>query len=204
MIYSELLTDHNSRRITSYEGLARTGLVNIGTHIAVLLLLSSTILASPIFLRYQDVLAQSQTIQVTIFDCSGSNCNPGGGGYGFKPAVLNITTGTTVTWVNTGFTTHTTTDTESSPYWDSGSIAPGGSYSKFFGSAGVYHYECTIHPFMKGIINATGPTVQPPPANSSLPLLYVVPAVVVVAAFAGIAFYILRGRKNKKQLLQPK
>src|SRR5215831_2866194 len=71
-----------------------------------------------------------QTVQVSIFDCSGSSCSPQGGGYGFRPSLLNISTGTTVTWVNSGYTTHTSTDTASTPYWDSGSISPSGSYSK--------------------------------------------------------------------------
>jgi plastocyanin len=36
--------------------------------------------------------------------------------------------------------------------WNSGSIAPGGSFSRTFSSTGTYSYHCSIHPNMAGTI----------------------------------------------------
>ncbi len=163
------------------------------------------------------VQAMGATLQVNIFDCTGSNCNPTGGGYGFNPHVLNITTGTVVVWTNTGVFAHTTTDQASSPYWDSGTISPGGSFGWNFTRHGVYSYMCSIHPFMTAVVNATGPDLPPsssqpppsqpppsppPPSGSSggqvlgLPsaLGYAVLVGVVVAVVVGGLLLVRRGR----------
>jgi hypothetical protein len=48
-------------------------------------------------------------------------------------------------------TTHDiTADTQG--LFDSGSLAPGGTFSHTFTAAGTYHYHCSIHPSMTGII----------------------------------------------------
>ena len=78
--------------------------------------------------------------------------------YVFMPNVLMVKAGTTVTWTNTGPSSHdTTSDTM---VWDSGSLAPpsdsgdpygGGSmgprsFSRVFDTPGTYAYHCAIHP----------------------------------------------------------
>jgi plastocyanin len=169
--------------------------------IAIIAVLMLSLTANSSFWQWDPIAVHGQTVLVTIFDCSGSNCSPQGGGYGFRSNVLNITTGTTVTWINSGYTTHTSTDTAPAPYWDSGSISPGGSYSKFFGRPGVYHYQCTIHPFMTGIINATGPVVQEPSQqspNASFPILYLIPIAIIVIVIVGLSLFILRRRTLRK------
>ncbi len=77
----------------------------------------------------------------------------------FVPESLNVSVGDTVTWVNNGAVSHTTTSgAVGSPdgKWDSGTMAPGARYSHAFSAAGNYHYYCTIHGAtydMKGVIS---------------------------------------------------
>src|SRR5213595_39690 len=69
--------------------------------------------------------------------------------FAFTPAVTNITVGDTVTWTNTtAATTHTVTS--DTAVWDSGNIAPGGTFVRTFTTAGTFPYHCTIHPQMVG------------------------------------------------------
>jgi plastocyanin len=63
------------------------------------------------------------------------------GAYSPNPAVVAI--GTTVTWTNTDSIAHTVTST--SGLWDSGAIAPGGTFSRMFNQTGTFPYFCTIH-----------------------------------------------------------
>jgi plastocyanin len=64
---------------------------------------------------------------------------------------LTVSVGTTVTWVNNDTSTHTSTS--NSAAFDTGSIAPGGSASFRFQSAGSFPYHCTFHPGMVATIN---------------------------------------------------
>ena len=59
-------------------------------------------------------------------------------------------TGGTVTWTNNDSATHTSTG--NSGTWDSGPIAPGGTFSRTFSSAGTFPYHCTLHPGMVGTV----------------------------------------------------
>ena len=68
----------------------------------------------------------------------------------FMPDELDVTAGTTVTWVNTDSTTHTSTSNASG--WNSGNIAPGSSFSLAFQNAGTFQYHCAIHPGMVGTV----------------------------------------------------
>jgi plastocyanin len=78
----------------------------------------------------------------------------------FNPASYNATVnGATVSWRNDGGVNHTVTTNStqngSLPTFDSGSVGHnGGTYSHAFTVAGTYHYYCTIHPWMKGVIVA--------------------------------------------------
>ena len=64
----------------------------------------------------------------------------------YTPSPLNVSVGTTVTWVNNDSTTHDSTAVNGS--FSTGTIAPGGSASFKFQSAGSFPYYCTIHPGM--------------------------------------------------------
>jgi plastocyanin len=63
------------------------------------------------------------------------------GGYTPNPAVVSV--GSTVMWMNADSVAHTATS--STNVWDSGAIAPGGSFSRVFTEVGTFPYFCTIH-----------------------------------------------------------
>ncbi len=74
--------------------------------------------------------------------------------FAFKPATMTITKGTRVRWTNAGNTTHTSTSIRG--VWDSGSLAPGDTFSRVFRRVGTFKYHCTIHPtLMHGKIVVT-------------------------------------------------
>ncbi len=74
--------------------------------------------------------------------------------FAFKPATMTIAKGTRVRWTNAGNTTHTSTSIRG--VWDSGSLAPGDTFSRVFRRVGTFKYHCTIHPtLMHGKIVVT-------------------------------------------------
>ncbi len=72
------------------------------------------------------------------------------GASAFAPNPITISTGMTVTWMNNDSITHTSTSDTGA--WNSGSLAPGASFSHTFQSAGTFSYHCTIHPGMVGTV----------------------------------------------------
>src|ERR1700737_1497438 len=62
----------------------------------------------------------------------------------FSPNPVNVSVGTTVTWLNNDSTRHTSTADGGA--WSSPIIAPGGQFSFTFQSAGTFPYHCVIHP----------------------------------------------------------
>ncbi len=91
-----------------------------------------------------------------------------------------ISAGDTVTWQNNTSSDHTSTEcgagcgsSPPSPVWNSGSIAPGSSFSRQFDQAGTFNYQCNIHPTqMKGQIIVTapvGPTATTTPTRTRTP-----------------------------------
>ena len=68
----------------------------------------------------------------------------------FDPPTLTVQPGTTVKWTNNGTHPHTVTDRGGK--FDSGDIAPGGTYSVTFQTAGTYRYYCKHHKGMEGTI----------------------------------------------------
>ncbi len=105
---------------------------------------------------------------IILFACSKSGGGYGGGGnnnggdssgtgngvsiasMAFSSSALTVTSGTTVKWTNNDAITHTVTADDGT--FDSGNIAPGGTYSHTFSGVGTYAYHCSIHPSMKGKI----------------------------------------------------
>jgi len=74
----------------------------------------------------------------------------------FEEADITVPVGTTVTWVQTGNNSHTTTSYDG--LWDSG-LLPGGSGESFsytFYEPGTFAYFCHIHPFMMGSVTVSG------------------------------------------------
>ena len=72
------------------------------------------------------------------------------GNRAFAPDDLNVTVGTTVTWMNTDSVAHTSTSNAAG--WDSGIVNPGGQFSTTFSTPGTYQYHCAIHPGMVGTV----------------------------------------------------
>jgi plastocyanin len=70
---------------------------------------------------------------------------------GFSPPRLEIKTGTTVVWTNTGGIVHTV-ESEDIDFDDSGVLHPGSSFEQTFDTPGVYSYRCGPHQFMTGTI----------------------------------------------------
>lgn len=71
-------------------------------------------------------------------------------GLTFSPASLMIAAGGTVTWQNGSSVTHTVTSSSgSTAIFNSGNppagVAPGGTFSHTFSTAGTYHYYCQYH-----------------------------------------------------------
>jgi plastocyanin len=68
----------------------------------------------------------------------------------FDPNPLTVSVGTTVSWLNSDTTTHTSVADGSQ--WSSGNIAPGARFNRTFTAPGRYTYHCQIHPNMVGTI----------------------------------------------------
>ncbi len=72
----------------------------------------------------------------------------------FSPATLSVKAGAKVTWTNNDSVAHTVTS-DSGNLLNSGTIAPGQSWSFTFTSAGTASYHCAFHPNMKASISVT-------------------------------------------------
>ena len=84
--------------------------------------------------------ASPSVIQVTI---SGDTFSP-------QEIVVVIGVNNTVMWINGDTDVHTATGTNVK--FDSGMLNPGQSYQYTFRTPGTYDYDCTIHPWMTGIV----------------------------------------------------
>ncbi len=78
----------------------------------------------------------------------------GYGGAYFNPATVNVTGGTTVTWVNEDSMPHTVTSRDG--LFDSPTLNRGQRFSYKFDKPGTYGYFCKIHPAMTGQVMVTG------------------------------------------------
>ena len=74
--------------------------------------------------------------------------------HSFSPASVTIAVGGTVRWTNGDRDSHTVTADNGS--FDSGILAPGGTFSHTFPTAGTFAYHCEIHPDMRGTVTVTG------------------------------------------------
>jgi plastocyanin len=73
------------------------------------------------------------------------------GSFGFSPATLTITAGTTVIWKNVSTAPHTVTSDDGTAF-DSGTIPTGGSFRFKFTNSGTFSYHCNYHPYMRAKI----------------------------------------------------
>jgi len=71
----------------------------------------------------------------------------------FKPASIEIASGTSVTWINRDGGAHTVTDSDGN--FDSGRLTNGASFSVTFNTPGTYSYVCFYHANMTGTVSVT-------------------------------------------------
>ncbi|HYL67477.1 MAG TPA: PEFG-CTERM sorting domain-containing protein [Nitrosopumilaceae archaeon] len=111
----------------------------------------------------------ADTFQVSIIPGSGPSDYCSETATCFTPSILNISPGDTVTWTNNDNVDHTIVN--GLPYanqigtiFDSGTIAPGKTYSFTFYNAGTYKYSDKIDKWMVGELN-----VRPSQPSSAVP-----------------------------------
>ena len=86
---------------------------------------------------------------VSIVQGSGANASIAKS-YSPDPVTVVIGVNNTVTWMNNDSAPHTVTANDGS--FDSGNIAPTGSFTFTFTAPGTYRYHCIYHPWMVGTI----------------------------------------------------
>jgi plastocyanin len=69
----------------------------------------------------------------------------------FDPGTIKVKVGDTITWTNDGAVAHTVTGKG----FDSGSLAPGKTFTFTAGKAGTISYLCTFHAGMTGTIEVS-------------------------------------------------
>lgn len=72
--------------------------------------------------------------------------------YAFHPATLTVRKGATVTWINKDDDVHTIKSTDGPEAFASTALDNGSQFTFTFHHAGTYHYICTVHPYMHGVI----------------------------------------------------
>ena len=76
----------------------------------------------------------------------------------FSPNPINVNVGDTVTWTNDDSQPHTVTSGENvtpDGKFDSGILAPKGTFDFTFTESGEYPYFCLLHPNMVGTVSVT-------------------------------------------------
>ena len=72
--------------------------------------------------------------------------------YSFLPATLTVDKGATVMWVNKDGDVHTIKSTGGPETFSSPALDSGNRFGFTFQRAGTYHYICSVHPYMHGVI----------------------------------------------------
>jgi plastocyanin len=71
----------------------------------------------------------------------------------YRPNLVNIKTGETITWVNDDSMVHTATANDRT--FDSGVLMKGDAFSFTFDKEGKYAYYCDVHPNMVGTVTVS-------------------------------------------------
>ena len=126
--------------------------------------------------------------------------------YEFRPARVNVTSGTNVVWTyaTNGRDFHTVTSKNStggSPIFASTNpnpLSPGQSYNFTFYLPGNYAYFCAVHPtLMNAWVNVTGQPMTPPTSQPPIPstALLIIAGVGVAAVVAVVSVLLFRHRR---------
>lgn len=73
----------------------------------------------------------------------------------FSPAILTIPAGTSVTWINRDDIPHVVVSRDDPRAMRSKPLDTGDSFAFSFDRPGEYHYFCSLHPHMQGMIVVT-------------------------------------------------
>jgi plastocyanin len=87
--------------------------------------------------------------------------------YKYRPAIISVPRGATVSWFNDDKVDHTATD--KGGHWDTQIIHGGESKTLTLNAPGTYTYYCTLHPYMTGEITVRQQAVDATPAASDNP-----------------------------------
>jgi len=72
--------------------------------------------------------------------------------YSFQPGTLTVARGSTVVWTNSDGDVHTIESTDGPEAFNSPALDTGTRFEFTFHRAGTYHYACSVHPYMHGVI----------------------------------------------------
>lgn len=72
--------------------------------------------------------------------------------YSFSPGTLTVQKDTRVTWVNKDDDVHTIKSTDGPEAFNSPALDSGSRFGFTFHHPGTYHYICSVHPYMHGVI----------------------------------------------------
>jgi plastocyanin len=72
--------------------------------------------------------------------------------YSFHPGTLTVKKDSTAVWVNKDDDVHTIKSTDGPEVFNSPALDSGSQFSFTFHHAGTYHYICSVHPYMHGVI----------------------------------------------------
>ena len=83
----------------------------------------------------------------------------------FSPGYMRIEPGDSVLWTQRG-SLHTVTSRVGAPEsFNSGELATGQTFTRAFPTAGRYAYHCTIHSFMRGVVQVGPDKTAPKPTK---------------------------------------
>ena len=146
--------------------------------------------------------------RVTIDAKGASTYNVAIVSYHFRLQNINITTGTNVVWTfwingtDSGDVHTVTSDNQTQSgagIFQSVLMHAGQTFTYIFYSPGKYPYHCSVHPTMTGLVNVTGPALNPPSSGSSyLPLYVGLSAIVAAVVIGGVAFYFRKSHRAGK------
>lgn len=72
--------------------------------------------------------------------------------YSFHPATLTVKKDSTVIWINGDDDVHTIKSMEGPEAFSSPALDSGSRFAFTFHRPGAYHYICSVHPYMHGVI----------------------------------------------------
>ncbi|HTH98113.1 MAG TPA: cupredoxin family copper-binding protein [Stellaceae bacterium] len=70
----------------------------------------------------------------------------------FSPVEIHVAAGDKITWTNRDDIPHTVVDSDDPKRMKSSPLDTGDSFAHVFDKPGTYHYFCSLHPHMQGML----------------------------------------------------